>query len=239
MDPDSRSASVTPADVADSLQVLRGIVGRELPADQWDEVDQSVTLLTTALTAGDGDTVRHATGLLELLSPERGPTTLARVMPAPSGVRARVRRAVEILERVVPVAIYLSDGGDHELVESAVRQYLDSLGFSVIGREDPVTGSWWLRMLAALGIHAVEARLVQAQDAQNTALLTQSLAPVIASLQSTKDAVIRLGAVLEVKVDWTIIVTQLTAEQQLVLDHSPQLMTTPQKILHGLVLPPT
>jgi hypothetical protein len=93
-------------------------------------------------------------------------------------------------------------------------------------------------MLAALGIHAVEARLVQAQDAQNTALLTQSLAPVIASLQSTKDAVIRLGAVLVVKIDWTIIVTQLTAEQQLVLDHSPQLMTTPQKILHGLVLPP-
>lgn len=238
MDPDSLGASVTPADVADALQVLRGIAGRELPADQWEEVDQSVTLLATALTAGDGDTVRHATGLLELLSPERGPTTLARAIPAPSALRASVRGAIEILERVVPVAIYLSDGGDHELVESAVRRYLDSLGFSVIGREDPVTGSWWLRMLAALGIHAVEARLVQAQDAQNTALLTQSLAPVIASLQSTKDAVIRLGAVLVVKVDWTIIVTQLTAEQQLVLDHSPQLMTTPQKILHGLVLPP-
>lgn len=238
MDPNIRGASVAPADVADALQVLHGIVGRELPADQWDEVDQSVALLTTALTAGDGGTVRHATGLLELFGPERGPTTFARVVPAPSALLASVRRAIEILERVVPVAIYLSDGGDHELVESAVRQYLDSLGFSVIGREDPVTGSWWLRMLAALGIHAVEARLVQAQDAQNTALLTQSLAPVIASLQSTKDAVIRLGAVLVVKVDWTIIVTQLTVEQQLVLDHSPQLMTTPQKILHGLVLPP-
>jgi hypothetical protein len=251
MDAGGRDASLTQADVTYALLVLRAIIGRSLPEGAWAEVDRSVTALTTALVAGDGGVLRYETTRLELLSPERGPAALigdeAAGVPAPSVVRARALAAVQILEGVLPVTIYLSDGADHESVENAVEQLLGSLGLYVVGREDPVAGSWFRRMLAATrslaahdpvasAVHLVDARYVQQQDAQNTALLMQNLGPLIASLQSTRDGVIRVGALLVVKVDWTLVVTQLTAQQQLVLDHSPQLATAPQKILHVLCL---
>jgi hypothetical protein len=64
----------------------------------------------------------------------------------------------------------------------------------------------------------------------------QQLAPLLGSLQPTKDAVIRLGALLIVKVDWTVSVNQLTAVQQLMLDHQPDLATSPHKIIAALGL---
>jgi hypothetical protein len=59
--------------------------------------------------------------------------------------------------------------------------------------------------------HAADSQLVLAQDAEVTARLLQNLAPVIGSLQPTKDAVLRVGALLIVKVDWAVSVFQLTA----------------------------
>ena len=41
--------------------------------------------------------------------------------------------------------------------------------------------------------------------------MLQNLGPVIEALQPTKDAVLRVGALLIVKVDWTIVVHRLTA----------------------------
>ena len=245
MDSDSRGTSVAQADVADALLILRDIIGRSLPSGLWAEFDRCVAALTAALVSGDGGALRDETTRLELLSPDRGSAALvsdqAVDMFAPGAVRARALTAIEILEGVVPVSIYVSDGGDHELVESAIGQYLGSLGLHVVGREDPVVGSWFRRMLAtndpvASVLHAADTRLIQIQDAQNTALLMQNLGSVIASLQSTKDAVVRVGAVLLVKVDWTLVITQLTAQQQLMLDHSPQLVAAPQEILHVLGL---
>lgn len=252
MNPDSRGASVTQPDVADALLILRDIIGRSLPASLWAEVDQCVTALTTALVSGDGAALRDQATRLELLSPERGTATLvsdeAVDVSAPGTVRVRALTAIGLLESVVPVTIYLSDGDDHELVESTVEQYTRSLGLIVVGREDPVAGSWFRGMLAAVRTHVandpvasdvavkIHAQYLQQQNAQNTALFMQNLGSVIASLQSTKDAVIRVGAILVVKVDWTLVVTQLTARQQLKLDHSPQLVAAPQEILHVLGL---
>jgi hypothetical protein len=251
MDPDSRDASITQGDVAYALLVLRGIIGRPLPAEVWAEVDRSVAALTTAFASGDGGTLRHETTRLELLSPERGPAPLIADqegdVSAPSVVRARAIAAVEILEGILPVTIYLSDGDDHQSVQSAVERFLGSLGLYPVGREDPVVGSWFRRMLAAARspatsdpmasfVHALETRYLLRPDAQNTALLMQNLAPLIGSLTSTKDAVVRVGAFLVVKVDWVLVVTQLTAQQQLALDHSPQIAAAPQEILHILGL---
>lgn len=249
MDPDSRGESVTQNDVADALLVLRDIVGRPLAADRWNDVDRVVTALAKAFAAGDGDTLRSATTRLELLSPERDAAGRSAGRAAPSAVRARILAAAEVLETAVPVTVYLSDGRDHGLVESAVERVLGSLGFHVVGREGPVAGSWFRRMLAATRslvtddpvaasvIVDAEARYLQQQNAQNTALLMQNLGPLLTSLQSTKDAVVRVGAFLVVKVDWTLVVTQLTPQQQLKLNHSPQLATEPQQILDILGLP--
>jgi hypothetical protein len=63
-----------------------------------------------------------------------------------------------------------------------------------------------------------------------------NLAPVIGSLQPTKDAVLRVGALLIVKVDWAVSVFQLTAAQQARLDHHPQLASTPREIVAALQL---
>jgi hypothetical protein len=89
---------------------------------------------------------------------------------------------------------------------------------------------------ALAAAHVADARLVLAQDAAITATLLQNLGPVLASLESTKDAVLRIGALLIVKVDWTVNVFQLTAAQQTRLDHRPQLATSPQEVINALGL---
>jgi len=89
---------------------------------------------------------------------------------------------------------------------------------------------------ALTGVHAADSRLVLAQDAEVTARLLQNLGPVIGSLQPTKDAVLRVGALLIVKVDWAVSVFQLTAAQQARLDHHPKLASTPHEIVEALQL---
>lgn len=145
----------------------------------------------------------------------------------------------------LPVTIYLSDASVHEQVEAAVDDLLAAVGFYVDERDDPELGSWFRRMRAAIGTaasspaaregalmaaHIADTRLVLAQDAAVTATLLANLGPVIASLQPTKDAVIRVGALLIVKVDWVVTVYQLTAAQQTVLDHRPDLATAPHEV---------
>lgn len=178
-------------------------------------------------------------------------TIIADVLRMPRGMigptRGRCLRTLrEVLDSLTfPVSIYLSDESGHERVESAVEEFLRSDGSSIVFREDPVLGSWFRRMRASAGsrvgqevktsaVHALESRLVLAQDASVTATMMQNLGPVLASLQATKDAVIRIGALLIVKVDWTVAVHQLTASQQLVLDHQPTLLTSPRDILDAL-----
>lgn len=88
--------------------------------------------------------------------------------------------------------------------------------------------------LEAAAQHAAGSRLVHAQDATVTATMILNLGPVLNALQPTKDAVIRAGAVLIVKVDWVVVVHQLTAAQQLRLDHEPELAQSPRDILAAL-----
>ena len=150
-----------------------------------------------------------------------------------------------------PVTIYLSEETSHAEVQSAVEDLLESAGLVVEVREDPVIGSWFRRIWVAFGrtmrseavregalmaAHVADTRLVLAQDAAITATLLQNLGPVLASLDSTKDAVLRIGALLIVKLEWTVNVFQLTAAQQATLDHRPQLAMSPQEIVRVLGL---
>lgn len=66
--------------------------------------------------------------------------------------------------------------------------------------------------------------------------MLQNLGPVLVALQPMKEAVIRAGALLIVKMDSTLVVHQLTAAQQLQLDHQPQLAQSPHDILSALEL---
>jgi hypothetical protein len=141
------------------------------------------------------------------------------------------------------ISIYLADEDIHGQVEVAVEQWLATADVSIDSRGEPVIGSWFRRMDASLkrealltALHVADSRLVQAQDAQVTATLLQNVAPVLQALQPTKDAVVRAGALLIVKVDWMVQVHQLTAAQQAVLDHRPQLVASPKEIITVLQL---
>jgi hypothetical protein len=149
------------------------------------------------------------------------------------------------------VTIYLAEEAIHEEVETAVENWLAIAGLAIEEWGEPVIRSWFRPLKAAAkqaarsgaardaaltAVHAADARLVLAQDAQITAVLLQNLAPVLASLQSTKDAVIRAGALLIVKVDWQVKVFQLTAAQQAKLDHRPQLASSPHDIVQAIQL---
>lgn len=154
----------------------------------------------------------------------------------------------------VPVVIYLADEGIHEQVEAAVEELMATAGLEIERRDNPIVGSWYRKMWASvtqvvrspvaregalIAAHAADTRLVLAQDAVVTATLLQNLGPVIVSLQPTKDAVLRVGALLIVKVDWVVNVHQLTAAQQVLLDHRPGLIASPHEILAALNLPPS
>lgn len=154
---------------------------------------------------------------------------------------------------MMPITIYLSDGGNHEQVEAAVAALLGTAGLEIESRDDPIVGSWFRRMraiareaarsssareVALVAGHMADTRLVLAQDASVTATLLQNLGPVLAALQPTKDAVVRVGALLIVKVDWMVHVFQLTAAQQATLDHRPQLAHSPHEIIAALNLTP-
>ena len=149
----------------------------------------------------------------------------------------------------LPVTIYLSEESIHDQVQSAVEGLLAEAGLWIESRDDPIHGSWFRRMKAGFGeawkspagreaalvaMHVADTRLTLAQDAWVTSTLMQNLGPVIVSLQQTENAVVRLGAVLIVKVNWTITVLQLTAAQQATLDHQPSLAANPHQIIAAL-----
>ena len=151
-----------------------------------------------------------------------------------------------------PISIYLADEDIHPQVEAAVEEWLAKADISIDEREQPFIGSWFRRMratakaalnsetaqdVAMTAVHAADARFVLAQDASITATLLANLGPVIQSLQMTKDAALRVGALLIIKVDWTVQVIQLTAAQQAILDHHPQLASEPHQIIAALELP--
>jgi hypothetical protein len=149
----------------------------------------------------------------------------------------------------VPITIFVSKESVHEQVEAAVEELVEALAGHIGDREEPVIGSWFRQMTAwlrtpvgeeakAVATHALESRLVLQQDAAVTATMMQHLGDLVKSLESTAAAVIRVGALLIVKFDGTLVVHQLTAIQQLKLDHNPVLAHMPHKVLAALEIRP-
>jgi hypothetical protein len=162
---------------------------------------------------------------------------------------SRVRELAGTEMATLPISIYLTNAAIHQEVEGAVEELLASANFRIKEKDAPVTGSWFRKMRAVVketaqlpaardvalaAAHAADSRLILAQDAHVTSTFLQNLGPVIQSLQPTKDAVLRIGALLIVKVDWVVHVFQLTAAQQTLLDHRPQLALSPQEIVAAL-----
>ena len=177
---------------------------------------------------------------------------MARGMAALNEILYPADKAKQSMTVALPISIYLADEDIHAQVEAAVEEWLTKANISIEEREQPIIGSWFRQMratakaalnsetaqdVAMTAVHAADARLILAQDASITATLLSNLGPVIHSLQPTKDAVLRVGALLIVKVDWAVQVIQLTAAQQAILDHQPQLASAPHQVIAALQLP--
>ncbi|MFD5506461.1 CATRA system-associated protein [Streptomyces sp. NPDC127051] len=247
------------ADIVAALQVVRDVAALELPVAHRADVDAAVNAIADALARDDLQELQDALADLETLGPRRlAPNGVERAGGASHLRLGMLVRALEQYEphstrtnslSMLPVAIYVSDEAVHEEVETALDGVLAAAGLTVVERDEPVLGSWFRRMRAAVSraarspaaretvrsaLHSADTRLLQRPDAEVTALFMQNLGPLLGSLQPTKDAVVRVGAVLVVKVEWTVVVHQLTPGQQLLLDHSPHLEASPHTILAAL-----
>jgi hypothetical protein len=246
---------ITRADIAETLQTVRDVAALTLTEPQWAEADSAASALANALARDDPEGLQEALADLELLGPTRlatgdGPRAN---LPAPAHIQVLIKTleqgAAPADQSLLPVAVYLSDAAVHEQVEAAVEALLATVGLTIVERGTPVFGSWFRRMRAAGSraarspsareavtsiVHAADAHFLQRPDAEVTATLMQNLPALIASLQPTKDAVLRVGAVLVVKVEWTVVVHQLTPGQRLLLDHNPELESAPHAILAAL-----
>ncbi|MGH3814377.1 MAG: hypothetical protein ACRDUV_18315 [Pseudonocardiaceae bacterium] len=224
---------------------------RRLAEQAWDsDVDLSVLSSATRTGPTGADTSGPSSGSLQ--RNQEGGKSSSEPVPSPAA-REQGSGQNSLVQTTLPITIYLSDESAHEQVEAAVEDLLATAGGHIEHRDDPVLGSWFRRMRARTGqivhsplareaailaAHAAESRLVHAQDATVTATMLQNLGPVLAALQPTKEAVIRAGALLIVKMDSTLVVHQLTSAQQLQLDHQPQLAQSPHDILSALELRP-
>ena len=160
-------------------------------------------------------------------------------------------RATGVTATVIPVSIYLADESIHEQAEAAVEQWIASAGVSIDTRDEPVIGSWFRRMLASFkgttaefigreaaltAVHVADTRLVQAQDAYVTSNLATERRPRLAVSPANQRCHRARWRLLIVKIDWSVQVYQLSAVQQAILDHRPQLVTSPQDIIAALQL---
>jgi anti-anti-sigma factor len=194
---------------AESSMVIAGrpgmldrLVGRKHGEINRNEIEQLDSAIQQILAADSSGAEREPIGSV---------SNQGAVVGAPSVGKATQPPGETSL---LPITIYLSKGDIHEQVQSAVENLLSEVGLRIDSRDDPVFGSWFRQMWAALGktvkspiaregalvaTHMADTRLVLAQDAVITAKLMENLSPVIESLQPTKDAVIRIGALLIVK----------------------------------------
>ena len=233
------------------IELLQRVRGRRDASHEGVRAILEMATASRSETAFQGSSSKR--GLGESSSPEIV-ADAAGSLADPNSQRAEFSLTDEEADTsTVPVMIYLSDEETHEQVESAIEVLLASAGLQIESRDDPVIGSWFRRMRATVkeaahspvareaaltAAHMADTRLVLAQDASVTATLLQNLGPVLGALQPTKDAVIRTGALLVVKTDWSVFVFQLTAAQQAILDHRPQLVCSPHEIITALNLTP-
>lgn len=225
---------------------IQGLAGRE-------QRDRLLGLLDGTIEPDPAEArAALADELLDLLPPDHPVIRVLRTgvayrRPAARDLQLDLGRVTAEDASTVTVAIYLADERIHAQVEKAVEGLLATAGLYIEDRDDPVVGSWFRRMAAGTkeGLRspsahnatlASEPRLALAHDAEVTARLLQNLGPVLGALQPTKDAVIRVGALLIVKADWTVSTFQLTAPQQARLDQNPQLTRSPRQVAAALNL---
>jgi hypothetical protein len=133
---------------------------REL-ATHWDDIRdraddeqwQRLRALAADMSGPDAAEARAALAdeLLGLLPPDHPVIRVLRTRAMffrPDAVTWRAGAFPET--STMPVTIYLSDERIHQQVEEAVEELLATVGLRIAHRDEPVAGSWFRRMAAAV-----------------------------------------------------------------------------------------
>lgn len=159
------------------------------------------------------------------------------------------RSPYHLMQRDVPVAIYLSDGSAHEDVQRLVEDLADTLDLDVVYRGPEVTGSWFRAFTArtrskvagselrdrlqklerGIELHALHRAQAEVDEKQGS-----TVAQLLTALDGTPNALIQIGSLLIVKVDGVPAVRNLTQLELRHLEQNPQLLGDPRGVLAAL-----
>ena len=226
---DSPGAAPTSAEKGSTTQFVEEIVG--IGASSVALEEQELIL--------SGQSSHSIPNILAALRSESGEIRIPASLRSESG-EIRIPPPPRHMTSDFPVSIYLSDERNHKQVEAAVEEVLKRAGLKIYSREDAFFGSWFRRMYAQSAAAGEGPLLPRAsattpdQEAAITAKLMVNLGPVITSLQSIREAVLRLGPLLIVKVNGVLSVYPLTPPQQELLNQRPELAAAPGEILIAL-----
>lgn len=161
------------------------------------------------------------------------------------------------LPRFIPIRVYLSEGDSKrtQSVSNAIRQLLDTYGFSVSDDFPEESGSWWKKWFAKTREVATQPEMIERLKKIERAVELQGLhkpqseinrneaeavAALLKAVESVPMAAIQAGAILLVKTNSPnmgpcVQVRTLTLRELTLLERNQKLLASPHDILAKLM----
>ncbi|WP_410634418.1 hypothetical protein [Amycolatopsis sp. cmx-4-83] len=149
----------------------------------------------------------------------------------------------------IPVRIWLEGESGSVEVQDAVKNLLNSQGFTVVRAYPAQQGSWRrsfvFRLRRASSSEEMRRRLEKVERGIELQLLTKNqahvdqaqgdaVAKLLVALEASPTAMVQIGSVLIVKIDGVPLVRNLTQTEIAMLDRDPSLLDNPRSVLRAL-----
>ncbi len=146
---------------------------------------------------------------------------------------------------LIPIAVYLEEDANHEVVRAAVEAYLYAAGLQLAEEDEPVIGSWWWTAKArkrtseaAENIPVLAETMAwgaaRSRQADNNLTNSQAAVNLLNALVSTGPGVIYIGSLLAVYDGKHSMVVNLSPVQVNELERRPALLWSPESVLEHL-----
>jgi hypothetical protein len=209
-----------------------------------------LTLQVIASLNLEGPPLQHAMFQLEELDRElahnlAGIGSGTAISAPRSGTVVTASSSEGVTAASIEIQIYVDNTAAGPLIEDDLRNVLSEIGVAGLYAADPVIGSWYRRLFGSLRgasrtqtaqelRRAAEIQLIDRFQAGIDGATAGAVSGLIASLATTRGAVIQAGSVLLVKVEEVIVVRQLTPAQLSHWNENPGLFRDPTAALNEL-----
>ena len=159
-----------------------------------------------------------------------------------------------MLQRYVPVHIFLARGDTPASVERALARFLATMNVSIEATGKPEFGSWFRKLIAktqepatrvmladsfAKGRRALELQLVQKNQADIDRNQAEAAAALLNALKGEDAAVVQIGSIVVLKfIDASggarTVVRSLTQREMIYMEEHPELLKNPSDILQQI-----